>query len=732
MAAAPAARTYTLDFVEDNIVIHDGNGNFDTFNLNTLNPIVSGTTYNSTDQLITDQQKWNFLDAIKDGINKYLLTALKIYPKAADIYNTPNSMDTLHAYENELLRRFSPNLVRRTWTKTKEKSKMNYVRLHSYLWESGLGYKTFIEIIGEPAETSTNSIITFGSYIDPLSKPGTVWPPVNDTIILTSSLMKHTGFGESSIRARTIYGGGFDYMMNINCGEGCTEPNSCNVEYNGQGGQRSDPNHRLFAGNNEKNRMLKEQLANTALKTKTTVMKGWGDKIQVLIYFMYYHNQKKLGRDTRMITADMVVYSLCITLNIPCIYTGLYDRPVTIPTHDLAIGSSSLYSIVEFNPGTREEIVKQTYLNKMQKVYAENEETIASMRQLLEYPDTPIYIQGMAETFPSIFYEDVIEDMLSINNNLHQRFVQVRSNQQIIEILVNNIDKEIALIDLNFLIIPIIKQRGGKLIMLLGKSYLLDKIPNKPAVQRRNIINFSNNDTFYRIGREYKRLAIRTGGRRRQKGGASLQNQQILDFPTSDHTEKLHNYLRFEHIMNIQQQPDDINRDPNADAFKNDNQEKTINLQEILDRSFMAAFNTVFPSGNTVNLHETLYTLYIYECQMKGGSVIYIRNEDIVSLITSHSIYEPFMDVLIITSKPTVSNIKQKIKQYRSSRRRSYSRSPNKNRSRSRRRSRSRGRSRGRSRNHSPLSFDSDGGGRGGRRTHKKSNKRRKTHKRRN
>jgi hypothetical protein len=472
-------------------------------------------------------------------------------------------------------------------------------------------------------EGSPTSIATFGSYIDPLSKPGISWPPRNSDIVLTESLMKHTGFGESFIHAITADDDGryYQYDMNIKCGTSCSG-NTCKVNHNTEG---LDPNIKLFRGNNEKDKLLKQDIllkksGLTREKTKVTVMKGWGDKIQVLIYYMYYHLQKESGKSVVMITCDMVVYSLCMTLSIPCIYTGMYDRPVKVDTRDVSHSSKSFYSILKFTPGTTEENIKQLYLNKITKVFAENKETIESMERLQNHPDTPIDIQGKKETFPASFYRDIIADMNKINKQLdEQRAVPL--------VDFTKIDDIIAEIDRNYLIIPIIKHRGGKLVMLFGNAYTINKNKSKPSFIGK-VAN--SNGTFYSIATVYKKNRI--GGGRLQKGGSELTMEQMEEFPTSDDTPK---WFTVEFVTgNLV-----------FDGIESDTEnEQTRDLQFMLDESFHTSFKMIINKASE-NLYETLYTLYMYECQVARGAKHSITRKDIQDLLFTYDVAMDEIDI---------------------------------------------------------------------------------------
>lgn len=250
---AAAAATYTLDINAGGDIIIKYNGR--VVHTTPLKDLLSPENgpYNDADTLELDQKNVNYMDAIKDGTEVHQLKGLRIYDTRRGYPIYPRD---LHAYEDGLLKQKIGNLSRTSWLKTKINSKMNLIQSHYVFWESGLGYESFIELL-QNAENPER--VTFGSYIDPLSKPGKIWPPNGSSINITNMFMKQFGFGMSSITAKTILdtiktsvdskGRSFDYNMQIACGFGCDGKIACDLIHNGSS---KDPNEDYFGGNEKK------------------------------------------------------------------------------------------------------------------------------------------------------------------------------------------------------------------------------------------------------------------------------------------------------------------------------------------------------------------------------------------------------------------------------------------------------------------------------------------------
>jgi hypothetical protein len=627
---AAADRTYTLhyDSASEEIVVSSNITLYKKIKINQIQSAM-GNLYSNTTAMINDQQTWNFLDAIKDGIKRADLIKLNIYPSA-------NRNADLEVRENAVVSRVTDNLIQRTWTKVRPATKMGYIDVHTFFWESGLGSEHFIKTL--PSGIA-KSITTIGTYIDPLSKPGVQWPPAGKNIELTSELMNLFGFGESKIKAKTSDSTTktFTYQMVVGCG-GCNA-NLCTIQRSNA--STRDVNARYYKGNKTKNRLLSGG-ASQREKVKYVVVKGWGDKIQVLIYFMYYHILPSI-RSTIMITNDMVVYTLCITLNLPCVYTGSYvHRPVPGAIHNVHQQGKPVYSIVEFTPGTPMENITRARINKINKIYAENGETIASIDLLHEKPDTPISIQGEMKTFPKEFYKILIQDMNILNINL-RKLVET----DISSLTVDQIKKDIDKITESYLIVPFIKIRAGRPVMLTARNaYTMDGYRYKPHVL--HMVTPDPDATFYEIGIKYKTYAAAAAAPQRRKGGSRgggdvITQEEMNRFPTSDHSPKWFTCTE-EHL--------DDSLAPSTDRekglFGKSDDTITVDLQSLLDDSFNKAFDSLFsqwPKKDLENIHETIYTLYIYECEVRGSANYRIEPADIERIIKEYDIrYVPYTE----------------------------------------------------------------------------------------
>ena len=471
-AVAAAVPTYTLTF-NGNAIVIEGVPAPESERVLAAIPGFSVNPYNNVDQLSSDQKTWNYLDALKDGTNKVQLDDLKIY----DPIVLPFSI--LHQRENELLTRMRGSILRTTWLKTKKNSKMNIIDAENVFWEAGLGYEPFIQI---PSGKPATEIVTFGSYIDPLSKPGVIWPLPNHKIQITPAFMNAFGFGMSSLEATTLLptlitkesGGAFDYKITINCGKGCADnKNTCTFKHTPVNKNSIDVNSVYFKGNGAKNALVndKKKPVATADKTKLIVAKGWGDKVQVMLYYMYYYIESK---KTIMITCDLVVFCFCMILGIPCVYTGVYDRDVVVPHNErnVLLPGKSFFSILHFKPGTPLQNALANYDNTIDKIKSENTEFITNIQMLVDNFNTGIEVGGSYPmAFQQVFYQQLHEDMLKINGKLEG---ERNSMNGIVDI--PRIVRETHDLKRKYLIVPMFKYTGkDKIRFLQTKLYTSDK-----------------------------------------------------------------------------------------------------------------------------------------------------------------------------------------------------------------------------------------------------------------
>ena len=668
MAAAAPEPTYTLDFDASGVVIKGDNpqskGKLPLTGIIGL----SGDNYNAADieKLKTEQREWNYLDAIKDGTKVGELDGL-------NIYNTRVQFSRLHVHEDTIINRKKGNLSRTTWLKTKLGSKLNLIQTQFVFWESGLGYVSFIETPNADAER-----VTFGSYIDPLSKPGKIWPDVTKSIKITDTFMDAFGFGKSSITATTLTdkivsqskGKSFNYNMKIACGEGCDKQPPCTIAFNGS--KDKDDNGKYFEGNEAKNKITKVAGVLTSEKTKLVVAKGWGDKVQVMLYYMFYHlhNEQAI-----MTTCDFVVFCFCMTLDIPCVYTGIYDRQVDVPHQErnVMIPGKSYYSILHFKPGTPIQNAINDYKYTIAQITRENEEFIRNVESLITYHNTGIDVSAAnLMRFAPDFYEMLVGDMEMINATLNSEAVKNAMNNKDRDDQVDSVVTAINTLKKDYLIVPMFRFiKSGKIKFLQTKYYTSNKaitaatsiVTNDLKNEKQTFYQFAVDNRYHKtsggetdadrmrryeslIGtRQARRSFLKLNPAQREAvfakrraeqdtiQASSLHVQDMSLFPTRDLTKKVVTYLE-----------EDINKDIvyNGNTLFNEewsNKNET-DLQLSFDRNIYIAIEKLEQIENDAKrnynhgggrrntrrrqkggggvdetLFETLYTLYVYRAQ---------------------------------------------------------------------------------------------------------------------
>lgn len=665
--------TYKADYKDGNIVLQNGN-NIQKINITTLLLNNGKNTKNGNDfdfDFEQNQQELNYLDSIKDGTNASKLQQLETFPNSG---NPPfRKLEEIKDKIKETKKNF---LNYNSWLKVSKDSVLNPGKNYQNIfYEAGLKHYAYIN---NPNEV--NTINTFGSYIDPLDKgtAKTVWPASNNSIKLTEGFMNLFGYGTSSIEATTINQKKFDYEMKINCGMNCqsNDPpnNQCILKYekNKQIGGIKDektkntmPNEFFFSGNNEKSKFLTEK-GNSLGKNVFVVMKGWGDKVQVLIFFMYYHF---INKSSVITSNDLVVFTLCMILSVPCIYVGDHVPP-NIPKDD----KSKYRSIIEYKPSDNPYDDTYAYAtNELENIYKENQKFIGTIQYLINNPGIKIgdYV------FKQTFYKAILIDITKIQTefvgekkkfikkfitNFITNFNPVKSKKRKID---NNIDKindlqkKFKEIKQKYLLVPFIKIKKGtsnKLVILMTKSYTAQKPCDntKPSIQTDLRVDSRSVElsslSFLEIGLKYFRDNLTVGGTPEDiPVDFSNFHKDEIDYKIDTENNKIDNtennevdytnsqveYKNFsmkydEYYNMIYDESDEHDKyneyNQDNDILINENIEyKTskINLLKKLTESFettMYIYQTKYKINGNIFYYfsDTIYTLYVYESYLNG------------------------------------------------------------------------------------------------------------------
>jgi hypothetical protein len=349
-----------------------------------------------------EQQTINFLDTLKDAspLSKTSIAAtinnLGMYPESKHQSFLPLG-DALNKLEHETFTQpaIKSYISDYAWTKLKKKNnslgpKLNYSNI---FFDCGLSPAQFV--------TQEFKVLnTFGTYMDPStagSTSTTYWPPKNTTLVFDKSFMNVFGFPNSKISAKAQGNGKWNYNL---LADGTP------YAWNGSG---PDTNHKYFAGNNEKNKILKAS-GNEGLKKSLMMLKEWGDKFQVLTAMVWSRSNR--NETYAIMTNDKVVVLLCTILKLDCIQYASKRED-----------KKRMHTIRVYGPSvTPNKDAAKRYNITRKDTEKYNKEYIRLIRYLYNHPETPIVIAGLTDTisFPQGFYKAILVDLGNIQKDFER------------------------------------------------------------------------------------------------------------------------------------------------------------------------------------------------------------------------------------------------------------------------------------------------------------------------
>lgn len=468
--------SYVVDFdINNNTIIINGTS---YFNITTIRSILDGITKLDYANMVVQQQILNYLDSIKDGTNSVTLQQLDMYPLRTLDGIEPSYPTDLHTYEKNIRNAYSSYISNITWTKVKKRSPLNPpLQINNIFRDCGIGADVFI---ADGFELYSN----FATYIDPATRstPTTVWPVTGQSIEFTNNAMTIFGFDNSSIKSITKNKESFDYNI---------KTNGIEFSYKGTG---TDNNLNYFAGNTNKNKILKESSASINQKKALISLKEWGDKMQVVMLLIWKLVNK--NQPYTMITCDKVVYTLCMLLDVKCIFTG-----------EIITGGVKQYSIEIFEPSLNPKLdTIKRYNNKKLELIKYNESIIACINLLRLNPMQPIYVDGVSDPFifRSNFYENIYNDMLSIQTRLTALPLKNMDTQ----LSISDIELEIKNLKAVYMLIPFIRKIHGKIKILRGNRYTVTEL-KKPSFDNTYNTTFDKT-SFFDIAKKYYMNTVNT------------------------------------------------------------------------------------------------------------------------------------------------------------------------------------------------------------------------------
>jgi len=349
------------------------------------------------------QIKIIYCDCQKDGTGKIMMDDLEMFlgDHNSNMSKITDFKKCLENEEDQILENLKNYLSFERWLKLKKNHPPANLRPYTHVfWECGMSADTFnIPYI---------EMVTFGSAIDPLSKNGTKWPPVNDTIHIEEKFMETHGFGKSSISAKTVNGDTDSnllshYEYNVKVSKEVSKRILTNdISFSGVNGSENstkvDTVDQVLSNFTKGNAWKKTIAGPTKEKVLSIIIKEWGDKLQVFFYIIFYYIKRATATATVTVnpilnTCDMVVFIICALFHAQCLYNGVLSAsrikkffPTFLPRDPL----KKYYSLLTFSTKTTDEIFRI----EIEKIKAENKNFMDSIDNLIVNPDTNIYFQG--------------------------------------------------------------------------------------------------------------------------------------------------------------------------------------------------------------------------------------------------------------------------------------------------------------------------------------------------
>ena len=302
------------------------------------------------------------------------------------------------------------------------------------LWECGRSPRSYIHQTGFNFNIPTKILSTFAGYMDPLEKDAPnpdkmeKYPEGRFEYTLDENDMTLLGFKDCKMSINGKYDFplnwdqvGFEFtfkilkqdIITIKRSEGLKpnriNPNRITISYNNEDLHDLEGIDDLVLGNNKIAEELKKIGGNLELKLTYILIKLLGDWGQVIFYFII----KKLiqGISVILTTCDMVVYCLCITLGLECIYNAKNNN---FPNDIRQSGSKDL---VLYKPAllNADQIAFVNFKSKLQEIYNHNHSLANTIKALmnvdLSYQGTSIIRKDLFNEF----IDGIVEDIEYIN-----------------------------------------------------------------------------------------------------------------------------------------------------------------------------------------------------------------------------------------------------------------------------------------------------------------------------
>lgn len=486
----------------------------DTFNLKINNQIKANfnelfDTYKETfvnnDSLNkynndTFQSAVNCGDTIKDKVNQVTINQLGLFQPFKLQFTKDGLIDFIRLVKEKGIQKGISN--RKHFTRNKASvvdstiTTQYITTTHHIAYDAGTSIQPFFR---KPDDLQIFESI--GKYLDPSKtrKSNFIFPEKGKTINISQNVFKRLGYdGNCNLNASANSPDNYNYEINIY---------GKNIIKNDKKDRTSDRNiSQIFIGNKQKNELITKSKTKKEDKIALIIGKGWGDKLQVFIAFIYKlvnNNKITIG----VSTGDAVVYNLCCYFGITCILIST--------THD-HLNDIKVDKILHYEP---EMIDTKQFIKSLKKKFNEEKKKILEgyvaflslIAKIKNKNNQEITTGGTGDTyiFKKDFYDCIIKDLNGIKEKIEKLIVK---EQNTIDSL-NKSYEDLIQYNVNYFIKEITP--GIFKITHTSANYNLTKITTgsgKPCFEEK-YGKIKKNHSFFNIGEKYfLERKIKVGG----------------------------------------------------------------------------------------------------------------------------------------------------------------------------------------------------------------------------
>lgn len=478
---------------------------FDTYKATFVNPGL----LNDDDNNKTLQTALNCGDTIKDGTNQAIISQLGLFG------TNENGIRFSHHQLTAFVKNVKDNGIQKGLCKYK-KFVRNKASVISKITKEHI--ETPYEIAFDQATGIQQFFVpgvqirvfeSIGKYLDPSPTRYSdfIFPAVGNKIEISADVFRRLGY-DGDCKLSAIANGKDNYKYDLKIyGQDFKKDNNK---------ARKEDSIRLeiCSGNAQKKLKLKQGLP-TAIKIAIIIAKGWGDKLQVFLAFIYKLTGKAApGVTVAVATGDDIVYNLCCYFGVTCICTSTSDGTIEGETKIQKINKILHYEPEGSDPVEFLKNLTTNFDKTKVEILKGYNDFIELITHLNQNPSKQLSVNGTTTTysFTTEYYQCILDDLQQIK-------VQINALQIGKDIETANASlKELKMFTVN----SFIKEFSRGEFRLAAASTNYNNHPtgknknvflNNPNVTKRPL----NNQSFMSIGTRYFS---------RIQGGSTINNEQ--------------------------------------------------------------------------------------------------------------------------------------------------------------------------------------------------------------